>query len=79
MAFVIGAADPDAVIERCRAELAGFKVPRRMIALEAFPTTPSANGERVQRAELRRMAQFPANSARVSEASLERLHKGETS
>jgi fatty-acyl-CoA synthase len=57
VAFVIGDADPDAIVERCRAELAGFKAPRTIIGLDAFPTTPSANGERVQRAELRRRAQ----------------------
>ena len=56
VAFVLGEVDESDVIEHCRAELAGFKVPRRVIALDAFPTTPSANGERVQRAELRRLA-----------------------
>ncbi len=56
VAFVLGKPDESRVIESCRAELAGFKVPRRVIALDAFPTTPSANGERVQRAELRRLA-----------------------
>ena len=56
VAFVLGEVDESDVIEHCRAELAGFKVPRRVIALDAFPTTSSANGERVQRAELRRLA-----------------------
>jgi fatty-acyl-CoA synthase len=54
VAFVVG--DPEGVTEHCRSALANFKVPRRVIALDALPTTPSANGERVQRAELRRMA-----------------------
>jgi fatty-acyl-CoA synthase len=56
VAFVIGDAKPEAVVERCQAELAGFKAPRTVIGVDAFPTTPSANGERVQRAELRRRA-----------------------
>jgi fatty-acyl-CoA synthase len=56
VAFVIGSADPGHVSERCRAELADFKAPRTVIPLDAFPTTPSANGERVRRSELRRRA-----------------------
>lgn len=58
VAFVVG--DPDGVTEHCRSGLAKFKVPRRVIALDSLPTTPSANGERVQRAELRRMAARPS-------------------
>jgi fatty-acyl-CoA synthase len=54
VAFVVG--DPKGVTEHCQSGLAGFKVPRRVIALDALPTTPSANGERVQRTQLRRMA-----------------------
>ena len=60
VAFVVPAADGDVdegwVIGRCEAELAGSKVPRRVICVDAFPTTPSANGERVQRQLLRRRA-----------------------
>jgi fatty-acyl-CoA synthase len=60
VAFVVPTADEDLdegwVIGRCEAELAGFKVPRRVICVDAFPTTPSANGERVQRQVLRRRA-----------------------
>jgi len=41
----------------CAARLAKFKVPERVVALDAFPTTPSANGTKIQRVELRRMAQ----------------------
>src|SRR5262249_6449738 len=60
VAFVIPASgevvDEAWVVERCEAELARFKVPRRVICVDAFPTTPSANGERVQRAVLRQRA-----------------------
>jgi fatty-acyl-CoA synthase len=44
------------VIAACRSELARFKVPCRVLAVDAFPTAASANGERVQRGELRRRA-----------------------
>jgi fatty-acyl-CoA synthase len=32
-------------------------VPVRVVRLDAFPTTPSANGSKIQRARLRAMAQ----------------------
>jgi fatty-acyl-CoA synthase len=60
VAFVIPAPDRDVdeqwIIGRCAAELARFKVPRRVICVDEFPTTPSANGERIQRQVLRRRA-----------------------
>ena len=40
----------------CQARLAGYKLPRRFVAIDAFPTTPSANGTKIQRARLRAMA-----------------------
>jgi fatty-acyl-CoA synthase len=48
--------DEEWIIRRCEADLAKFKVPRRVVCVDAFPTTPSANGERVQRQALRRRA-----------------------
>jgi fatty-acyl-CoA synthase len=57
VAFVVGGGvDEHAVIAACRSELARFKVPCRVLAVDAFPTAASANGERVQRGELRRRA-----------------------
>jgi fatty-acyl-CoA synthase len=45
-----------ALLAHCEAGLARFKVPARIVALDAFPTTPSANGVKVQKAKLRQMA-----------------------
>ena len=52
-----GMLDEAAARAHCAARLAKFKVPVRIVALDAFPTTPSANGTKIQRVELRRMAQ----------------------
>lgn len=61
VAFVVPTpgARPDeaALIRACAADMARFKVPKRVIALERFPTTSSANGEKIQKAKLREMAQ----------------------
>lgn len=60
VAYVVAAAgsalDEAALREWCKARLAGYKVPRRFIAIDAFPTTASANGTKIQRAKLRAMA-----------------------
>jgi fatty-acyl-CoA synthase len=44
------------LIAAAAARLASFKVPQRILFLDAFPTTPSANGTKIQRARLRAMA-----------------------
>lgn len=58
VAFVIPGAgyDAAAVMAACAARLARFKVPQRIVALDAFPTTDGPNGRKVQRAKLREMA-----------------------
>jgi len=60
MAFVTlkpGAAlDETAAKAHCEAGLARYKVPVRIIAMDAFPTTMSANGIKVQKAKLRERA-----------------------
>lgn len=48
--------DEAALLERCRAELASFKVPHRIFPIEAFPAVDGANGPRIQRLALRDMA-----------------------
>jgi benzoate-CoA ligase len=45
--------NPDAVLARCRAELAGYKRPRRLIVVDTLPKTATG---KVIRAELRREA-----------------------
>lgn len=50
------ALDEAAVLARGRAALARYKVPARVFAVDAFPTTESANGMKIQRARLREEA-----------------------
>lgn len=52
-----GAFDEDVLRQHCLDGLARFKAPARIYALEAFPTTKSANGTKIQRAKLRQMAE----------------------
>jgi fatty-acyl-CoA synthase len=58
--FVIGKPgyrhDEAALIEACRARLAIYKVPIRIFEVDRFPTTPSPNGEKVRKGEMRDMA-----------------------
>jgi fatty-acyl-CoA synthase len=49
--------DETALIGHCKAQLASFKVPIRVIAINEFPSTPSPNGTKIQKGELRRMAE----------------------
>lgn len=58
VAFVVAPAGVDeaAAIEICRRRLARYKVPVRVVAVDEFPTTPSANGTKIRKVELRRIA-----------------------
>jgi fatty-acyl-CoA synthase len=60
VAFVVPVAgqalDEAALSAWCKARLAGYKIPRRFVDVAEFPTTPSANGTKIQRAKLREMA-----------------------
>ena len=49
--------DEARLIARCKAALAGFKVPARVFSLDAFPSTTGPNGTKVQRRALREMAE----------------------
>ena len=61
VAFVTLAAgnalDEAAIQAHCARRLAKYKVPARIVALDAFPTTDSANGVKIQRARLREVAE----------------------
>lgn len=60
VAFVIPSApgpfDEQALIAYCARRIANYKVPQRIFAIDAFPVTPSANGNKVQKARLRELA-----------------------
>lgn len=58
-AFVRGAVslEESAVLRHCREHMAGYKVPVRIVRLDAFPTTAGANAPKVQKAALRETAQ----------------------
>jgi fatty-acyl-CoA synthase len=49
--------DEHALRALCRERLARFKVPERIVMLNAFPITDSPNGPKIQRARLREMAE----------------------
>ena len=59
-AFVLGEGgqeiDEAAVLDLCSARLARYKVPVRIVRLDAFPTTIGPNGPKITRARLREMA-----------------------
>lgn len=61
VAFVLPAEgtspDPQALVDHTAANLAHYKVPILVVALDAFPTTESANGIKIQKAKLRTMAE----------------------
>lgn len=63
IAFVIldrsakSAFDEDTLLASCRAVLATFKVPKRIVPLAEFPTVRGANGDKIQRNRLREMAE----------------------
>ena len=59
VAFVrAGAAAPDeaALLAHCRERIAAYKVPRRIVRVDAFPTVNGPNGEKVQKSRLREQA-----------------------
>jgi fatty-acyl-CoA synthase len=49
--------DEKTLIRHCRRHLARYKTPARIMALDAFPVTRSANGTKIQRVRLREMAE----------------------
>ena len=59
-AFVVaeagGTIDEAALIAACAADLARYKVPVRVVAIDAFPTSTGPNGPKISRADLRRLA-----------------------
>ncbi|MYK59040.1 MAG: AMP-binding protein, partial [Rhodospirillaceae bacterium] len=62
-----------AVIGHCRAGLAAYKTPVAVWEIEAFPTTPSPNGTKVQRRKLQHLAQARLDALARSGAAAESL------
>ena len=58
VAFVISekSIDEDELKAKCRTLLAAYKVPVRILQLDEFPVTPSANGSKIQKVRLRELA-----------------------
>ncbi|MDO8597035.1 MAG: AMP-binding protein [Sulfuricaulis sp.] len=67
IAFVLlkpaAALDEKAITAHCRKRMAPYKVPQRVIALDAFPLTNGPNGVKVRKARLREMAAELSGSA----------------
>jgi fatty-acyl-CoA synthase len=51
-----GSAGSDELLDFCRAELAPYKVPSRLVVLDEFPLTSGTNGAKIRTTELRRRA-----------------------
>ena len=61
VAFVISDGpeiDEAGAIATCRQHLARYKVPIAVLTIDRFPTTPSANGTKIQRVKLREIAEI---------------------
>ncbi|MEO8076644.1 MAG: AMP-binding protein [Acidobacteriota bacterium] len=56
------------VIAHCKRALASFKVPKRVVMVDAYPITPSANGDKVRRDELRARAATHLTGSRAKPA-----------
>jgi fatty-acyl-CoA synthase len=60
VAFVIpqegAGVDEAELIAHCARQIAHYKVPHHVLTIDAFPFTPSANGNKIQKAKLREMA-----------------------
>lgn len=60
VAFIITDAASDIseaqLLDECRSSLAGFKVPALIVLVDQYPTTPSANGDKVRKDVLRARA-----------------------
>jgi fatty-acyl-CoA synthase len=67
-AFIVARpeSEPDEtdLLAACRASLASYKRPARIITLQALPTTDSPNGVKIQRAKLREIASQIMNAPR---------------
>ncbi len=50
------AVDEAALIAHCKKQIANYKVPHHVLPIDVFPFTPSANGNKIQKAKLREMA-----------------------
>ncbi len=48
--------DEAALIAHCKKQMANYKVPHHVLGIDAFPFTPSANGNKIQKAKLRAIA-----------------------
>jgi fatty-acyl-CoA synthase len=46
------------LLEHCRDRMAAYKVPRRIIAIDAFPAINGPNGNKIQKRALRDMARI---------------------
>ena len=65
VAFVVAregaTVDAQALIAHCVRRIAKFKIPEHILPIDAFPFTPSANGNKIQKAKLREIAHAALN------------------